>query len=163
MGAKEYKQVDNLTAVNALAEAGWRLHSFVSRILSDQESLVYMLERDKPQPKRPPRELPTSTRIPTYWSNCPNPLYGKPLLCDNCNYKSFEHEERGGGMETDLDCGDNSCYFATAKGGMRTNGGCRCLSHYGFSSSLLKAVRELLPEVLRLRRQLGIQEGGTPR
>lgn len=28
-----------------------------------------------------------------------------------------------------LDCGDNSCYFAPRKGGMRTNGGCRCLSN----------------------------------
>jgi hypothetical protein len=30
--------------------------------------------------------------------------------------------------ETQLpsDCGDNSCIFATRKGGMRTNGGCRC-------------------------------------
>lgn len=26
-----------------------------------------------------------------------------------------------------LDCGDNSCEFAVNKGGMRTNGGCRCL------------------------------------
>lgn len=26
-----------------------------------------------------------------------------------------------------LDCGDNSCVFAVRKGGMRTNGGCRCL------------------------------------
>ena len=26
-----------------------------------------------------------------------------------------------------LDCGDNSCRFAQNKGGMRTNGGCRCL------------------------------------
>lgn len=25
------------------------------------------------------------------------------------------------------DCGDNSCMFAKNKGGMRTNGGCRCL------------------------------------
>lgn len=25
------------------------------------------------------------------------------------------------------DCGDNSCYFAKDKSGMRTNGGCRCL------------------------------------
>src|SRR5271166_4560138 len=24
------------------------------------------------------------------------------------------------------DCGDNSCQFATSRGGMRTNGGCRC-------------------------------------
>jgi hypothetical protein len=27
-----------------------------------------------------------------------------------------------------LDCGDNSCYFAHDKNGMRTNGGCRCLT-----------------------------------
>lgn len=26
-----------------------------------------------------------------------------------------------------LDCGDNSCLFAKVRGGMRTNGGCRCL------------------------------------
>lgn len=26
-----------------------------------------------------------------------------------------------------LDCGDNSCRFKEATGGMRTNGGCRCL------------------------------------
>lgn len=25
------------------------------------------------------------------------------------------------------DCGDNSCYYSRSKGGMRTNGGCRCL------------------------------------
>lgn len=24
------------------------------------------------------------------------------------------------------DCGSNSCLYATNKGGMRTNGGCRC-------------------------------------
>lgn len=28
-----------------------------------------------------------------------------------------------------LDCGDNSCLFATNKTGMRTNGGCRCYSN----------------------------------
>lgn len=28
-----------------------------------------------------------------------------------------------------LDCGDNSCYFMeNGKGGMRTNGGCRCFN-----------------------------------
>lgn len=34
-----------------------------------------------------------------------------------------------------LDCGDSSCLFAKNKGGMRTNGGCRCLNgrpNYGF-------------------------------
>lgn len=30
-----------------------------------------------------------------------------------------------GDVET-LDCGDNSCLYATKRGGMRTNGGCRC-------------------------------------
>ena len=25
------------------------------------------------------------------------------------------------------DCGDNSCRFAVKRGGMRTNGGCRCI------------------------------------
>ena len=28
---------------------------------------------------------------------------------------------------SELDCGDTSCLFASKKGGMRTNGGCRCL------------------------------------
>lgn len=31
-------------------------------------------------------------------------------------------------MSDYLDCGDNLCLFAEQKGGMRTNGGCRCLS-----------------------------------
>ena len=30
-----------------------------------------------------------------------------------------------------LDCGDNSCRFALKKGGMRTNGGCRCIERGG--------------------------------
>ena len=34
---------------------------------------------------------------------------------------------------TPPDCGDSSCYFATSKGGMRTNGGCRCFSNAGFN------------------------------
>ena len=28
----------------------------------------------------------------------------------------------------EMDCGDSSCWFAQKKTGMRTNGGCRCLS-----------------------------------
>ncbi len=31
-----------------------------------------------------------------------------------------------------LDCGDSSCIFAFKKGGMRTNGGCRCLGRGEF-------------------------------
>jgi len=29
--------------------------------------------------------------------------------------------------QTAPDCGDNSCRFAVKRGGMRTNGGCRCI------------------------------------
>lgn len=34
-------------------------------------------------------------------------------------------------LNVDWDCGDNSCRFAKKKGGMRTNGGCRCLENFG--------------------------------
>lgn len=57
-------------------------------------------------------------------------------------------------MDFDLDCGDNSCLFAKSKTGMRTNGGCRCLSHYGFSKSPLLAIKQMLPELLELREQV---------
>jgi len=53
--------------------------------------------------------------------------------------------------ELEIDCGDNSCMFATKKGGMRTNGGCRCLEHHGFSRSTVKSLHEMLPEIIRLR------------
>lgn len=52
---------------------------------------------------------------------------------------------------TPLDCGDNSCYFATSKGGMRTNGGCRYLSNAGFSKGIHASVREMLLEILQNR------------
>jgi hypothetical protein len=35
-------------------------------------------------------------------------------------------EAREKELRSRLDCGDNSCRYATTKGGMRTNGGCRC-------------------------------------
>ena len=54
----------------------------------------------------------------------------------------------------EIDCGDNSCAFATNKGGMRTNGGCRCFSNAGFSRSAVSAAHLMLPEVLRLRQAL---------
>ncbi len=41
-----------------------------------------------------------------------------------------------------LDCGDNSCYFAEQRDGMRTNGGCRC-DLTGRVRELMAAVREL--------------------
>lgn len=55
------------------------------------------------------------------------------------------------------DCGDNSCRFAIHKGGMRTNGGCRCIRNedlivrqffYTFNPV---QVKELLDEIERLR------------
>ena len=36
-----------------------------------------------------------------------------------------EHEQAA--QDAVIDCGDNSCLFATRRGGMRTNGGCRCI------------------------------------
>lgn len=45
-----------------------------------------------------------------------------------------------------LDCGDNSCRFARDKGGMRTNGGCRCwerLTDPEYSSKLRRIVSVL--------------------
>lgn len=49
------------------------------------------------------------------------------------------------------DCGDNSCRFAKSKGGMRTNGGCRCYRdnsitqrHYVLKLRILHAEHELL-------------------
>lgn len=51
----------------------------------------------------------------------------------------------------ELDCGDNSCMFAINKGGMRTNGGCRCFENAGFHRSSIKSAMEILPEILALR------------
>jgi hypothetical protein len=53
-----------------------------------------------------------------------------------------------------LDCGDNSCRFATNKGGMRTNGRCRCFENAGFGPSAVGAALKMLPEIARLRAQL---------
>ena len=57
-------------------------------------------------------------------------------------------------MTPELDCGDNGCYFATSKGGMRTNGGCRCLSNAGFSKGMHSTLREMLLEVLKNRQMI---------
>lgn len=56
-----------------------------------------------------------------------------------------------GEIMIDIDCGDNSCLFATKKGGMRTNGGCRCFENAGFRRSQIESARLMLPELLRLR------------
>jgi len=50
-----------------------------------------------------------------------------------------------------LDCGDNSCFFAKDKSGMRTNGGCNCFSAAGFKRSAIQSAIEMLPEIIKLR------------
>ncbi len=57
-------------------------------------------------------------------------------------------------MINNLDCGDNSCYFATKKGGMRTNGGCHCFENAGYGRSATAAAYKMLPEVIKLRGKL---------
>lgn len=52
---------------------------------------------------------------------------------------------------SELDCGDNSCAFAKEKGGMRTNGGCRCFSNAGFQRSAVASAHEMLPELIESR------------
>jgi len=64
------------------------------------------------------------------------------------------------------DCGDNSCRFAVKRGGMRTNGGCRCVENAGGSRSMIKwdpfqklaaaqagIINELLNEIDRLNKE----------
>lgn len=43
------------------------------------------------------------------------------------------------------DCGDNSCMYSDRRGGMGTNGGCRCLEKWASSAGLaeLHAALEL--------------------
>lgn len=53
-----------------------------------------------------------------------------------------------------IDCGDNSCFFAPQKGGMRTNGGCRCFENAGFGRSATAAAHKMLPELVKLRADL---------
>lgn len=55
---------------------------------------------------------------------------------------------------SEIDCGDNSCQFATSKGGMRTNGGCTCYEKAGFHRSAIRSAQLMLPEIRRLREAL---------
>lgn len=59
-------------------------------------------------------------------------------------------------MSVNLDCGDNSCVFAPKenRGGMRTNGGCRCLENAGYHRSAIAAAYQMLPELLSLKAKL---------
>lgn len=56
----------------------------------------------------------------------------------------------------ELDCGDNSCSFAKNKGGMRTNGGCRCIENalyrpvLGEIKAALKAIPGLIEDLLQV-------------
>ncbi len=59
-------------------------------------------------------------------------------------------------LDLDFDCGDNSCLFAKKRGGMRTNGGCRCTRNPGFSSRFKKILDhcEKLEEVVEAAKGL---------
>lgn len=48
-----------------------------------------------------------------------------------------------------LDCGDNSCEYATNRGGMRTNGGCRCELHLRGNFSTTDIEMRLIKRALR--------------
>ena len=54
---------------------------------------------------------------------------------------AFELAEALNEYDERLDCGDNSCLFASHKGGMRTNGGCRCVDRPGVKSALALIVK----------------------
>lgn len=58
------------------------------------------------------------------------------------------------GEPLDMDCGDNSCLFAKTRGGMRTNGGCRCLESLGFSRGQTDSLRRMAAEVVSLRKRM---------
>jgi len=55
------------------------------------------------------------------------------------------------------DCGSSSCMFS-AKGGMRTNGPCRCMENAGFHGSAVMAAKQMLREVLLLRAKVDALE-----
>ena len=54
-----------------------------------------------------------------------------------------------------LDCGDNSCRFATNKGGMRTNGGCRCLDNI-YDKGALAMIERIAKAVEQRANSIGI-------
>ena len=70
--------------------------------------------------------------------------------------------------KTVLDCGDNSCLFATRRGGMRTNGGCRCIERLldaavarerERTSELLATLRDLIADVEDLYPEIRARSG----
>ena len=57
------------------------------------------------------------------------------------------------------DCGDNSCMFAAVKGGMRTNGGCRCPSEGRSSSTKIKILVDISQAAYELAKFLDDEIG----
>jgi hypothetical protein len=64
-----------------------------------------------------------------------------------------------------VDCGDSSCRFAVKRGGMRTNGGCRCLSGRAMMTApplerlaavQAQLIQQLISEVDRLEAQINV-------
>lgn len=81
--------------------------------------------------------------------NAPGPHLGDTYYAWLAARESLREEMAKEVIE--LDCGDNSCHFAKDKGGMRTNGGCRCFQAAGFHKSPTASAYQMLPELLRLR------------
>ena len=50
-------------------------------------------------------------------------------------------------MEREPGCGDASCIFSVIrpKGGMRTNGGCRCFKHLELNTEIVGSYGDLIP------------------
>ena len=59
-----------------------------------------------------------------------------------------------------IDCGDNSCKYATDKTGMRTNGGCRCSRNHGHKVEffLMQNYVEALKKIQELENQIETTE-----
>lgn len=50
----------------------------------------------------------------------------------------------------EMDCGDNSCLFATSRGGMRTNGGCQCIENLQGQLAEANALTERLRSHIKM-------------
>lgn len=77
------------------------------------------------------------------------------VVCPNCVHRQWK-DVRIAELENlvvqltqvlTLDCGDNSCYFASNRQGQRTNGGCRCLRYK--EQELSKRFKEALNVVVQ--------------
>lgn len=152
---------EKLEAVRKVAE-GWNFGE-ASKL---KEILSILSAPDSGAGERCGREWTASKLMHTHVCRSPE---GHSGMCycgvANCTSRSVGPVAASSGSEaastelTDLrtifqalrfDCGDNSCRFARGKGGMRTNGGCRCTENlFGFKSVI--AGREVVEACLRLR------------